>query len=96
VILIGGEWPDHSARLTGSAGTLCGRVKGFAEVRWSDLVAVFVGIVVLLMTINAIRGEPALSSTAVVSLPLAAVLVALVLAYAKRREHRRRPGGARR
>ncbi len=63
-------------------------MKDFADARWRDLFAVFIATVVLLMAINVIRGDVLLSSTALVCVLLGGVLVALALAYAKRRAHR--------
>ena len=48
----------------------------------------FSATLVLVVVINAVRAEPVLSSTALVSFPLAAVALALLFAYAKRRAAR--------
>ena len=63
-------------------------MKDFADVRWRDLLAVFAATVLILMTASIIRDDVLLSSTALVGLLLGGALVALALAFAKRRARR--------
>jgi hypothetical protein len=60
-------------------------VKTIAESRWRDLAWTVVGLTVLLAAINAIEGKRILSSTYLVSLPIAVLLIASVVAFGKRR-----------
>jgi hypothetical protein len=60
-------------------------VKTIAEGRWRDLAWTVVGLTVLLAVVNAVEGKPILSSTYLVSLPIAVLFIAVVIAFAKRR-----------
>ncbi len=61
-------------------------MRDFANtMRWRDLAWLFAGTLVLIVVVNAIRGEPLVSSTLALSLPLAAVFLAVPFWVIKRR-----------
>jgi hypothetical protein len=54
-------------------------------VRWRDFVGILVLTVVVLVVAGAMRGDPLLSSTAQVALPIAGLICAGALGYIKQR-----------